>query len=202
MNAFELPLALRRLGGTLVAGFSDADFVDLCQHNPLLRLERTAQREIQFNFLLGGTAGAAAAHCSAELWHWNQQTQAGRAWGSSAGFELPDTSVRSPNASWMSRAAWERCPAERLNWFPQVCPQFVLEIKSPMHGLADVQADIQRYLTNGAQLGFLLDVEAETAYVYRPGQPMQTVQGYDQTLSGDPVLPGFALDLRPLRRPH
>ena len=59
---------------------------------------------------------------------------------------------------------------------------------------------MDEYLANGAQLGFLLDVEAETAYIYRPGQAVETVQGYDQELSGEPVLPGFRLDLRPLRR--
>jgi hypothetical protein len=31
------------------------------------------------------------------------------------------------------------------------------------------------YLANGMQLGFLLGVEAETAYVYRPGQPADTI---------------------------
>ena len=59
---------------------------------------------------------------------------------------------------------------------------------------------MEAYLTNGMELGFLLDVEAEMAYVYRPGQPAETVRGYDQELSGEPVLPGFRLDLRPLRR--
>ncbi|MEJ7662519.1 MAG: hypothetical protein WKG07_24610, partial [Hymenobacter sp.] len=33
--------------------------------------------------------------------------------------------------------------------------------------------------------------------MYRPGQPAETVHGYDQELSGEPVLPGFRLDLRP-----
>ena len=76
----------------------------------------------------------------------------------------------------------------------------MLEIKSPSDDVVVLQAKMELYLTNGMQLGFLLDVEAETAYVYRPGQPTETVQGYDQELSGEPVLPGFRLDLRPLRR--
>jgi hypothetical protein len=36
--------------------------------------------------------------------------------------------------------------------------------------------------------------------IYRPGQPAETVQRYGQELSGGPVLPGFRLALRPLRR--
>ena len=58
---------------------------------------------------------------------------------------------------------------------------------------------MEDYLANGVQLGFLLDLEAETAYVYRPGQPLETLPGFDRALSGEPLLPGFALDLRPLR---
>jgi Uma2 family endonuclease len=76
----------------------------------------------------------------------------------------------------------------------------MLEVKSPSDELPNLQAKMEEYLANGMQLGFLLDVEVETAYVYRPGQPVQTVQGYEQELSGEPVLPGFQLDLRPLRR--
>lgn len=39
-------------------------------------------------------------------------------------------------------------------------------------------------------------------YVYRPSQPAEVVQGYDQKLSGEPVLPSFQLNLRALRRPR
>jgi len=72
--------------------------------------------------------------------------------------------------------------------------------KSPSADVAGLQAKIKIYLANGTQLGFLLNAEVETAYVYCPDQPAETVQGYDQQLSGEPVLPGFRLDLRPLRR--
>jgi Uma2 family endonuclease len=77
----------------------------------------------------------------------------------------------------------------------------MMEIKSPSDDIKMLQAKMKDYLTNGMQLGFLLDVAAEAAYLYRPGQPAETVQGYNQELSGEPVLPGFRLDLRPLRRP-
>ena len=51
-----------------------------------------------------------------------------------------------------------------------------------------------------APLGFLLDPAAETAWVYRPDAEPTEVTGFDQTLSGDDVLPGFVLELRRLRR--
>ena len=56
------------------------------------------------------------------------------------------------------------------------------------------------WLANGTQLAFLLDVEAETAYVYRAGQTEpEVLVGFDRELSGETVLPGFWLDLRLLR---
>ena len=200
MSASELPLALRVFTGEPIQQLSDADFMRCCEQNPFLRLERTPQRDIELNFLVGGTASEAMADCLGQLWHWNRQMQLGKAFGSTAGFELPDKSVRSPNASWVSTAAWESRLSDRPDWFPTLCPAFVLEVKSHLHELAAVQVRMENYLLNGVQLGFLLDVEAETAYIYRPGQPAETVTGYEQELSGEPVLPGFRLDLRPLRR--
>jgi len=61
-------------------------------------------------------------------------------------------------------------------------------------------AKMENYLANGIELGFLLDVEAELAYAYRPSQLAETVQGYNQALSDEPMLPSFRFDLRPLRR--
>ena len=76
----------------------------------------------------------------------------------------------------------------------------MMKLKSSSDALTDLQAKMQDYLANGMQLGFLLHIEAETACVYRPGQPTETVQSYAQELSGEPVLPELRLDLEPLRR--
>lgn len=135
-----------------------------------------------------------------QLQHWNRTKAAapGHSYESSAGFKLPNGAVRAPDVAWLSRAA--RALAQQAGGFLATCPEFVVEIRLPSDRLPTLQAKMAEYMANGVQLGFLLDVEAETAYIYRPGQPAQTGQGYDQELSGEPVLPGFGLDLRPLRR--
>ena len=59
---------------------------------------------------------------------------------------------------------------------------------------------MEEYRQNGAALGWLLAPDSETAYLFRAGQPgYETVQGFDQDLSDEDVLPGFVLDLRKLR---
>ena len=54
---------------------------------------------------------------------------------------------------------------------------------------------MQEYLDNGAQLGWLLDPRSRRVYVYRPQQPVEILEN-PETLAGDPLLPGFVLDLR------
>ncbi len=56
------------------------------------------------------------------------------------------------------------------------------------------------YLENGAQLGWLIDPEARQVFIYRPGQPAEHLQN-PTSISGDPVLPGFTLDLKEIWQP-
>ena len=53
-----------------------------------------------------------------------------------------------------------------------------------------VQAKMQEYLDNGAQLGWLIDPIEKKVYIYRPQAPVECLDN-PQTISGDPVLPGF-----------
>jgi Uma2 family endonuclease len=192
----ELPV----LHSPALARLSDDEFFELCQANPALNFERNAHHEIIIMPPAGSESSESSLESQGQLWLWNRQTKLGHVYESSAGFTLPDSSVRSPDAAWLSQAKWAQLTPEQRRKFPPVCPEFMLEIKSPSDDVAVLQAKMEGYLANGMQLGFLLDVEAETAYVYRHGQPAETVQGYNQELSGEPVLPGFRLDLRPLRR--
>ena len=153
-----------------------------------------------FRFPAGSESSESSGEGYGQLWLWNRQARLGHVYESSAGFKLSDTSVRSPDAAWLSNAAWEKLTPEQRSKFPPVYPEFMMKLKSSSDALTDLQAKMQDYLANGMQLGFLLHIEAETSYMYRPGQPTETVRGYDQELSGEPVLPELRLDLRPLRR--
>ena len=192
----ELPV----LHGALLTRLSDDEFFELCQANPSLSFERNARQEIIIMPPAGSESSESSLETQGQLWLWNRQTRLGHVHESSAGFKLPDSSVRSPDAAWLSEAKWEQLTPEQRRKFSPVYPGFMVEVKSPSDDVAALQAKMDDYLTNGMQLGFLLDVEAETAYIYRPGQPAETVQGYYQELRGEPVLPGFRFDLRPLRR--
>lgn len=55
------------------------------------------------------------------------------------------------------------------------------------------------WMENGCRLGWLIDPYAEHAFIYRQDGSVQTVSSFDEQLSGDPVLPGFRLELGRLR---
>ena len=75
-----------------------------------------------------------------------------------------------------------------------LCPDFVLELRSPSDSLCDVQDKMDEYMANGAQLGWLVDPEDRSVYVYRPGRPVERPENVE-SVSGDPAMPGFVLSL-------
>ena len=178
---------------------TDDEFFDVCQHNPLLRLERNADHEIIFVPPAGAESSRKSNEVLFQLTLWNRQQQLGYVFESSAGFTLPDGSVRSPDASWVPKAAYDALTEQQRLCFPPVCPTFVVEVRSPSDGLAPLRSKMEIYLKNGIEVGFLLDPSNETATIYQRGQQPEEISGFDVTLSAEPVLPDFTLDLRPLR---
>jgi Uma2 family endonuclease len=88
---------------------------------------------------------------------------------------------------------------QKQNFLP-LCPDFVVEIRSPSDRLSIVQAKMQEYVDNGTRLGWLIDPHGRAVYVYRPNQSVERLEN-PATLSGDPVLPGFILDLQKIWEP-
>ena len=50
------------------------------------------------------------------------------------------------------------------------------------------------YIENGIRLGWPIDVQKRQVHVYRPGMDVEILEAPD-SVSGDPVLPGFLLNL-------
>ena len=189
----ELPPMVLRLAP--VIDMSDEQFFDLCQLNHDLRLERTSQGDLVIMPPTGGETGRANFELTGLFGHWVHADGTGVGFGSSTGFTLPNGATRSPDLSWVRRGRWEALTPGQRQQFPPLCPDFVLELRSPSDALATVQAKMQEYLDNGAQLGWLIDPIEKKVYIYRP---QAAVEGFDnpQTISGDPVLPSFVLELK------
>lgn len=179
--------------------FNDDEFFDFCQANPELKFERTKHGEILVMALTEGRTGIKNSQIIIELGIWDRQAKLGVIFDSSTGFRLPNGAIRSPDAAWIAKERWEALSEAQQEKFPPLCPDFVVELKSESDPLKAAQEKMGEWLENGCRLGWLLDPQGQKAYVYRPGVPVAEREGFTHQLSGEDVLPGFALDLNLLR---
>jgi Uma2 family endonuclease len=174
---------------------TDRVFWWLCGANSDLRLERTARGELIVMSPAGAETGGRNAKLTMRLGIWAQADGTGEFFDSSTGYTLPNGATRSPDASWIVRHRWEALtPAQRRRFAP-ICPDFVVELRSPPDTKEDARAKMREYLEQGARLGWLLDPDTTEVEIYRPGRPVETLSR-PVTLSGEDVLPGFVLDLK------
>jgi Uma2 family endonuclease len=115
---------------------TEEQFVRLCQENRDFRFELTAQKELVIMPLTGSETGWRNNEISYFLTAWTKQEGTGLAFGSSAGFTLPNGAIRSPDASWVERERWEALTTSEREKFAPLCPDFVVELHSPFNFLS------------------------------------------------------------------
>ncbi len=170
-------------------------FRQLCRANPELRLERTATGKLVVMAPAGSESGGRNANLVTDLVIWARADGTGQVFDSSAGFTLPNGAIRSPDASWISLERWHALPVAARQSFAPICPDFVVELRSPTDPLKSLRRKLREYIDQGARLGWLLDPIRGVVEVYRPAQGVEVLQ-HPATLGGEAVLPGFVLDLR------
>ncbi len=176
------------------------EFYQFCALNPDLNVELTEEGEIVFMSPSGAATGIRNAYILSTLWQWANENGQGVVFDSSAGFILPNKAVRAPDASWVRRERWAALTPEQRERFAPLCPDFVVELASPTDRLVDLQAKMDEYVVNGAQLGWLLVPDTRSVFIYRPDEsPLHLSDA--ESVSGDPVLSGFTLDLTPIWKP-
>lgn len=189
----DLPLKLN----IRAAHLSDEQFLQLCRENPDLRIEMSARGELIIMPPTGMKTGMRNHTLAIRLGAWNEQVGFGVAFDSSTMFTLPNGAKRSPDASWVRRELWDTLTEKQQEGTGPLCPDFVVELRSPSDRLPILQEKMQEYIDNGARLGWLIDPIEKKVYVYRPSQPMEMLDN-PTTLSGDPTLPGFVLPVQEL----
>lgn len=172
---------------------SDEKLLELSSLNRDLRLERTAEGDLIVMPPTGGDSSQRNAQLTFQLTLWSNQDGKGVTFDSSGGFRLPNGAVRSPDAAWVSRERLESIPREvRAKYIP-LCPEFVIELRSPTDKLETLQEKMRLYMESGAALGWLLEPDLKRVHVYTQ-EGVEVLDNLD-TLSGEPLLPGFALNL-------
>lgn len=184
----SLPLNLQSLR------LNDEQFDDLCRDNPDLHLELTAEGELVIMPPTGLMSGWRNSNLTYQVVAWAKSDGTGICFDSSTLFTLPNGAKRSPDASWIRL---ERCNAltdDEKEGFAPICPDFVLELRSPTDSLSTLQDKMIEYIENGAQLGWLIDPKNKRIHIYRPNQAAEVLEN-PESVSGETVLPGFVLNL-------
>lgn len=180
--------------------FSGDEFFEFCRQNRDLRIEQTAAGEWIIMPPTGGETGSRNSEVSRQLGNWARMNDKGVAFDSSTGYVLPNGAKRSPDASWVLRSRLVALTAEQKRKFLPLCPDFVVELRSPSDPLADTQEKMAEYRDNGTHLGWLIDASERRVHVYRPGVGPD-ISDAPLSVSADPELPGFVLDLERVWEP-
>ncbi|NJN10631.1 MAG: Uma2 family endonuclease [Richelia sp. RM2_1_2] len=171
-------------------------FAALSVANRDLKLERNAQGELIVNPPTGWETGQRNFSLTGQLYRWYEENQdLGKAFDSSTGFILPNGATRSPDASWVSQKRWDALTTEQKGTFANICPDFVVELRSSSDRIEPLQAKMREYINNGARLGWLLDPQHRQVEIYQPGSQVKVLENPAQ-LFGEEVLPAFVLNLR------
>ena len=180
----------------LVAPPTDEEIRELSRRNPGLQFERSTAGELVVT-PTSGRGGRRELIVGSQLDHWAEADGGGFAFGPSTGFRLPDGSLLSPDASWVRRDRWEALSPEQQDSFVPLCPDVVFEVASPSDTLPGLRKKIRAYLANGCRLVVLIDPRRRAVEIYAPDGAPQVVEPA-RSVSFDPLLPGFTLDLKRL----
>ena len=183
--------------------FTDDQFVELCELNEVLRIERNAQGDLEILPPANLTSSSQNSDVSADLKVWARSDGSGAAFESSVGFTLPNGSMRSPDASWILKGRLlELTEEQKRRGFPPIVPDFVVEVRSTSDTLRGLQRKMEEYIENGVRLGWLFDSLSSPCrvYIYRPGVEVEVLDA-PESISGEPELPGFTLNLQPIWEP-
>jgi Uma2 family endonuclease len=173
---------------------TDEALLRFCASNEPMQVEREPNGDLIIMSPTWSDTSSKNSNLIYQLYKWAEETGSGQVFESNAGFTLPDGSMRSPDAAWISWTVWNALPAERQRGFARICPQLIVELRSDSDLLTKVQEKMRQWIANGAELGWLIDPESKTVEVYRPGREPEVQEGQSAVYGEGPVV-GFVLEL-------
>ena len=174
---------------------NEVEFERFCYANKDMRIELTKEGDLIVMPPTGGETGIRNFSLNGPFGVWAEKDGTGYGFDSSTLFTLPNGAKRSPDLSWIKKERWESLTKKERKKFSPICPDFVVELRSDTDSLKTLQAKMEEYIENGAQLGWLIDLIKKKVYVYRPNRETEELDN-PQTVSGEPLLKGFTLNVQ------
>jgi Uma2 family endonuclease len=165
----------------------------LCIDNPDLRLELTPNRELIVMAPAGGESSEKNGDLFLEVGIWNRQTNLGRVFDSSGGYDFTALGggKPAPDVSWIEKS---RLEGVNIVGFIPIVPDFVIELRSATDNLKPSQKKMVEYQRLGVKLGLLVNPKNKQVEIYRPGQEPKVLESPESIDCGE-VMPGFVLSL-------
>lgn len=181
------PLTIR-----LNTPMTDRELIAFSRRNRPYRIERNSKGELEIMTPLNTKGGYREIFVGARLLEW-AEAHGGLVVSSSAGFTLADSSVRSPDASWVSDFRWNALTDAQQRSFAPVCPEFLIEILSESDSRSKLEEKMEMWIGNGAKLAWMIDPFAAELLIYRPGRETELL-ARPEWMEADAVVPGFRLE--------
>ena len=170
-----------------------------CKSVEAIRCISSGSRKIIIMFMSFTKTGNYNAEISGQLYMWNKYYKYGYCFDSNAGFTLPDGDKRSPDVSWISNESANKLTGNKKEKFAQICPDFVIEIRSKSDRINKVKTKMEKWINNGCKLAWLIDPEEQISYVYKLNNYEYTVHPFNEVLSGEDVLQSFELNMSEIK---
>src|SRR3989440_574028 len=126
----------------------------------------------------------------------------GRVSESSGGFRLPNGDLLAPDVSFVSHERLKKSPRT----YASVMPELIVEIKSSSDRIRELEEKIAVFLSQGVQVGILINPDTHTVSVYRSSGLSEDAEGGvtispaailrdGDTLTVPELFPGWAMSI-------
>jgi Uma2 family endonuclease len=187
LAGLQLPIVLRPS-----ARVSDEELMRFSRRNRPFKIERDKEGDLTIMTPVGGIGSTHEQYIARLLGNWTEENGTGIDFSPSVGFNLPDGSCLSPDASWMALERWNSLSLKQQTGFPPLCPDFVVEVRSQSDPRSILEDKMQTWLDNGAKLAWLVDPIVGSVTIYRPGQAAETLER-PEIVKGEVPVDGFEL---------
>jgi Uma2 family endonuclease len=172
-----------------------AELLEFSQLNRELQCEINANGSMSLRMPPRPRYATATAKIEQVLAEWNDKngTPEGTILTTRTGFVLRNAAVRHPALAWIKSYKM----AAQNDHLIEQAPDFFVEFLTTSESLAIARSRMSEYISNGAKLGWLLDLDNEVVYIF--GQNFEnSIEDFAQKLSGGEVIKGFEFSLTKL----
>jgi Uma2 family endonuclease len=187
LSEIELPVRL-----SFEHPMTDDQLMRFCAVNEVLRVEREPNGEILVMTPAGFKTSTINIRISRLLDEWAEADGRGIATDSNGGYTLPDGSMRAPDVAWVRNERWRALSDQDQSRFAPICPDFVIELRSPSDKLPALQAKMKQWIANGAEVAWLIDPIEKAVTIYRPGDEPEHLT-HPSSVQGTGPIAGFEL---------